>query len=113
MSKVDTCLFMSKTVICVVNLDDCLFWALSQSDIDNVMNSFKEDGSSYNLEHSKGKQVSEFLGIDIKTLYNGGFQFFQNGLIRKVLEATGMEDCNGLPTPTKVEAPLVTDVNGS
>ena len=24
-----------------------------------------------------------------------------------------MEDCNGLPTPTKVEAPLVTDANGS
>ena len=24
-----------------------------------------------------------------------------------------MEDCNGLPTPTKVEAPLGTDKNGS
>ena len=56
--------------------------------------------------------MSEFLGIDIKTLDNGGFQFCQTGLIRKVLEATGMEDCNGLPTPTKVEAPLGTDVNG-
>ena len=26
MSKVDLCLFMSKTVICVVYVDDCLFW---------------------------------------------------------------------------------------
>ena len=25
-SKVDPCLFMSKTVICVVYVDDCLFW---------------------------------------------------------------------------------------
>ena len=56
--------------------------------------------------------MSEFLGIGIKTLDNGGFQFFQTGLIRKVLEATRMEDCNGLPTPTKVEAPLGTDLNG-
>ena len=55
----------------------------------------------------------EFLGIDIKTLNDGGFQFFQTGLIHKVLEATGMEDCNRLPTPTKFEAPLGTDVNGS
>ena len=55
----------------------------------------------------------EFLGIDIKTLNNGGFQFCQTGFIRKVLEATGMEHCNGLPTPTKVEAPLRTDANGS
>ena len=56
--------------------------------------------------------MSEFLGIDIKTLDNGGFQFCQTGLIRKVLEATGMEHSNGLPTPIKVEAPLGTDING-
>ena len=56
--------------------------------------------------------MSEFLGIDIKTLDNGGFQFFQSELIHKVLEATGMEDCNGLPTPTKFVAPLGTDANG-
>ena len=55
MRKVDPCLFMSKTVICVIYVDDCLFWARSQSDIDNVMNYFKEDGPSYNWEHSKGE----------------------------------------------------------
>ena len=57
--------------------------------------------------------MSEFLGIDIKTLDNDGFHFCQPGLIRKVLEATGMEHSNEFPTPTKVEAPLGTDVNGS
>ena len=56
--------------------------------------------------------MSEFLGIDIKTLDNGGFQFCQTLLIRKVLEATSMEHSNVLPTPTKVEAPLGTDING-
>ena len=40
------------------------------------------------------------------------FIFFQTGLIRKILEASGMEGFIGLPTPTKVEAPLGTDVNG-
>ena len=71
-------------------MDDCLFWESSQSEIDNVMKSFKEGGTSYNWEHSKGESVSEFLGIDINTLDNGGFQFCQTGLIRKVLEASGM-----------------------
>ena len=56
--------------------------------------------------------MSEFLGIDIKILDDSGFQFFQTGLIRKVLESTGMEHCNGFSTPTKVEAPLGTDSNG-
>ena len=55
----------------------------------------------------------EFLGIDIKTLDDVGFQFCQTGLIRKVLEATGMDHCNRLTTPTKVDAPLGTDANGS
>ena len=57
--------------------------------------------------------MSDFLGIYIKTLYDGGFQFCQTGLILKVLEDTGMERCDGFPTPTKVEAPLGTDANGS
>ena len=29
MSKLDPCMFMYKTVICVVYVDDCLFWAHS------------------------------------------------------------------------------------
>ena len=57
--------------------------------------------------------MSEFLVIDIKTLDDSGFQFCKTGLNRKVLEATGMEHCNWLPTPTMVEAPLGTDANGS
>ena len=60
MSKVYTCFFMSKTVICVVYVDYCIFWARSQSEIDNVMKYFKEDGTSYNWKHSKGESVSEF-----------------------------------------------------
>ena len=75
MSKVDTCLFMSKTVIYVVYVDDCLFWAYSQSEIKDEMKSFKKDGPSYNWEQSKGESVPEFLGIDIKTFDKGGFQF--------------------------------------
>ena len=57
--------------------------------------------------------MSEFLGIDIKILDDGGFQFCQTVLIRKVLEVTGMGHCNGLPTLTKVEAPLALYANGS
>ena len=57
--------------------------------------------------------MSEFLGIDIKTLDDGGYQFCQNVFIRKVLESTWMDHCNGLPTPTKVEVPIGIDVNGS
>ena len=56
---------------------------------------------------------SKFLCIDIKTLDDGVFQFYQTGLIQTVLEVTGMEHCNGLPTHTKVEAPIRIYENGS
>ena len=41
MIKVDPYLFMSNTVICVVYVDDCLFWVRSQYEINNLMKSFK------------------------------------------------------------------------
>ena len=57
--------------------------------------------------------MSEFLGVDIKKFYDGGFQLYQIVLTLKVLEATEMDHCNGFPTPNKVEAPPGTYVNGS
>ena len=71
----------------MVYVYDCLFWAHSQSDIDNVMNSFKEDGPIYTWGHSEVESVSNILGIDLKTLYDSLSQFYQTGLIFKVLEA--------------------------
>ena len=53
MSNVDPYLLISKTVICVVYVNDCLFWSRSQSNIYNLMKSFKEDGPRYNWKHSK------------------------------------------------------------
>ena len=57
--------------------------------------------------------MSEFLGADTKTLDDGVFQFCQTGFISKVLEYTGIDHCNGFPTPTKVDTPLGTDANCS
>ena len=54
MRRVDPCLFMSNTVVCVVYVEYCLFWEISPYEIDNVMKSFKEDGPNYNWEYSKG-----------------------------------------------------------
>ena len=84
------------------------FLARSQSYIDKFMKSFKDYGPSYNLEQSRVKSVSEFLGIDINTLDDYGFQFYLTGLILKILEATGMDHFNGFPTPTNFEAHLGT-----
>ena len=55
--------------------------------------------------------MSEFLFIYINKLDDGGL-FFQHVLIHKVLEITGAYHRNGLPIPTKVEAPLGKEYKG-
>ena len=55
--------------------------------------------------------MSELIFIDIKTLKHFVFKFYQTGFVFKVLEATGMVRCNGLPTLTNVESPLGIDDN--
>ena len=47
-SKVDLCMLMSDSLICVVYVDDFLFCAHSQYYINTVMKYFKEDDFSYN-----------------------------------------------------------------
>ena len=48
--------------------------------------------------------MSELLGTDIITLDNCGFHFYKSGFICKVLEATGMDHCDGFPKIIRVEA---------
>ena len=61
----------------------------------------------------KLKSVSYFLFIGITTLDDGGFKFYQYGFIWKVLEDTGVEHCNKLPTITNFQAHLRKDYNGT
>ena len=46
--------------------------------------------------------MDDLLGILIKSLDDGGFHYYQTGLVFKVLETIVMEHCNVLPTPTKI-----------
>ena len=110
--KVDPYLLIFKTMICVVYVDDCLFWECSQSNINKVMKSLQDYWISNNWAYSKGEPVYEFLCIDINTLDDGWFQFYQTGLIRRFLGSKEIDHCNGFPTPTKIEAPPETCENG-
>ena len=56
--------------------------------------------------NTKLELFHELLGLDINTLDNGIFQFFQTELILNVLKTTGIEYCNILTTPAMVEEPL-------
>ena len=110
--KADPCLFISKKVICVSYVDDCLWFAKDSKDIDAVLKSFESDGDKYNWEMTEGGSVEEFLGIKITPNSDDGFKLTQTGLIDKILLTTGMQDCNPATSPTSGPGPLGSDNHG-
>eukprot|EP00957_Ditylum_brightwellii_P085695 6519051-Ditylum_brightwellii.AAC.1 len=42
--KADPCLFISKKVVCIIYVGDCLLFARNSKDINAGLKSFKEDG---------------------------------------------------------------------
>ena len=102
-SKVDPCLFLSKKIIVICYVDDCLIFAKDQKDIDDLLESFKKDGDELNWEMTVGGTVEEFLGLNFEEIKVGEeihYKSSQPGLIDKILIATGMTKCNGKKSPT-------------
>eukprot|EP00957_Ditylum_brightwellii_P195588 14903108-Ditylum_brightwellii.AAC.1 len=92
--KADPYLFIFKKVVCIMYVDDCLWFARDSKYIDAVLKSSKEDGDKYNWEMTKGGSVEEVLGIKVNSLGDSAYKLTQEGLIDKILKTTGMENCN-------------------
>jgi hypothetical protein len=111
-SMLDPCLFISDKVICVVYVDDCLFFSPCASDIDESIAAIKERGMDLEVEDS----VEGFLGISIKRESNDNngelITLTQTGLIDRIIIALGLDgNSNGISTPAP-EKPLPKDSEG-
>jgi Reverse transcriptase (RNA-dependent DNA polymerase)./Integrase core domain. len=111
-SMLDPCLFISNKVICVVYVDDCLFFSPCESDINNSIAAIKERSMDLEVEDS----VEGFLGISIKRESNNdnseSISLTQTGLIDRIINALGLDaNSNGISTPAP-EKPLPKDSEG-
>lgn len=113
-SKMDPCLFISSTVILVLYVDDCCIFSRNPNDIDKLLKSFDDDGDEFNWEMTIEGSVTEFLGIEMTPVNDtNGWKLTQRGLIDKVLDTTGLTDCNSNSTPTSSDGkPLGKDADG-
>ena len=93
MTDVDPCLFINDKVICLVYVDDCLFFAKDVQDIDNTLAILRE---SLTLEEEDN--VAGFLGVHIERS-NGQIKLTQRGLTKRIIEALGAEDLPVKHTP--------------
>ena len=85
---IDPCLFTSEDVICVVHVDDCLFFAKEAEKIDEVIESMENPPKDQGLNSLLVKvedDVAGFLGILMVQQEDGGIEFKQEGLIKRIL----------------------------
>jgi hypothetical protein len=105
----DPCLFYTKDVICVVYVDDCLFFSPSSDAIEETFDKMREAGLDFNIE----EDVAGFLGVLItaKNDGTGAIELTQTGLIDRIITALRLDDANMSQTPAEYGA-LPKDIHG-
>ncbi|MGH7974665.1 MAG: reverse transcriptase domain-containing protein, partial [bacterium] len=105
-SKIDPCLFYHDTMICIIYIDDCLFFAPDSRDIDGMIKDLKQE-----FELVVEQDVTTYLGLEINKKGDGRIEINQPYLIKRILEATNMVNCNTKDTPA-LTTPLHKDEFG-
>jgi hypothetical protein len=107
-SKHDPCLMYRSDCMVICYVDDLGLQVPRKEIADTLISSLEAKGFSLTREGS----FSEYLGIQYeRSSDNRSINMTQTGLIQKILDATGMQDCNPNRTPATREA-LGSDVNG-
>lgn len=98
-TDVDPCLFISDKCICLVYVDDTLFFSPNAKYIDETIEKLRERGMELEVEGS----VAGFLGVHLdRDETNQSIKLTQKGLIKRIIEALGTtKKC---PTPTTTDA---------
>eukprot|EP00957_Ditylum_brightwellii_P131539 10032617-Ditylum_brightwellii.AAC.1 len=107
-SKNNPCLFFTNKVICLVYVDNYLFFAPKQTDIDELLDRIRGEGMVFNIQND----AAGFLGVSIqRNEKNQTILLTQSGLIDRIIEALGLEDATGVESLTEV-APFRKDLFG-
>ena len=104
-SKYDSCLLIKLNMLIVLYVDDAGVCAKNEHDIDELICRLTKHG--FELTHEGS--FSEFLGIKfVHDKETGTITASHQGLIKKILSATAMEDCSSNWVPA---APTTLGIN--
>ena len=107
-SKFDPCLFIRTKVICVVYVDDLIFWSKDTLSINDSAMQLHELGVNLEQENDAAGFLGVMLEQDPETSL---LEMKQTGLSNCIIEALGLDDgAKGKFTPSESK-PLVKDVN--
>ena len=106
--EVDPCLFISDKCICLVYVDDTLFYAPKEEYINEAIEKLEDCDMKMTVENS----VDGFLGVHIeRNEKDNTIRLTQKGLIKRVVEALEIHHLPKKYTPAHKE-PLVIDKDG-
>jgi Reverse transcriptase (RNA-dependent DNA polymerase) len=106
--SVDPCLFISDKVICLVYVDDTLFFSPKVEYIDEVIQQLRDSEMELEVEDS----VAGFLGVHIeRDAGDGSIHLTQKGLAKRVVDALNVGHLPRKLTPAS-SVPLVKDEDG-
>ena len=106
-SSINPCLLCRKDCICVNYVDDCGIGAPNRKIIDKVVEDLRKLGFDLDVE----SDFNSYLGIGIEERPDKSRIMTQKGLIKKILDATGMSNCNPNWVPC-TQVALSTDPDG-
>lgn len=107
-SQNDPCFLYKSTIMVVLYVDDVGIAYANPADLDILLANLTKQG----LEFTKEGTFTDFLGIKfVKDAIKNTVTLTQKGLIQKIIEATGMTDCNPNWTPA-IQQTLGIDPDG-
>uniref|UniRef100_A0A7S4AV79 Reverse transcriptase Ty1/copia-type domain-containing protein n=2 Tax=Pseudo-nitzschia australis TaxID=44445 RepID=A0A7S4AV79_9STRA len=95
-SPIDKCLFHRENLLMVLYVDDAGIAAPKKS----MIEAFVEELRELHFDLDIQDDFSSYLGIGIETASDGTRHMTQKGLIKKIVNITGLQDCNPNWTPT-------------
>eukprot|EP00957_Ditylum_brightwellii_P111965 8538724-Ditylum_brightwellii.AAC.1 len=97
--KNNLCLFSTVKVICLLYVDDCLFFAPKPSDMVYLLTKIKAEGMSFNIENNDAGLLG--VTIECKTESNT-IMLTQTDLIVRTVDALGLNNARLTRTSSEV-----------
>jgi hypothetical protein len=96
-SILDQCLFISDKVVCLVYVDDTLFFAQNEEDITKAIDGLVAAGMEFKVK----EDVTGFLGVHIDRHKDGSIHLTQTGLTDRLIKALNIGDLQAKRMPAE------------
>jgi hypothetical protein len=101
-SLIDDCVFFRDEVIFLVYVDDGIFIGNDDAQLQAIVKEMQDLG--LNIEDQG--HPADYVGVNIKKLKDGSYEFTQRALIDSIISGVGLTDSKTKPVPAKVSLQL-------